>query len=967
MTRHQHLAFPIARSFGRFLVCLLLLDSFLAPFVHAQPLAADRSRTSLDAGWRFALGNAADPALDFGFGSGHPWAKAGEALGAIAPEFDDSQWRDINLPHDWVVELPFVQDPDDNHVFHGSKPIGRRYPATTIGWYRKRFSIPKDDEGRRISIEFDGVFRDSLVWVNGHLLAHNESGYSGFGFDASDVLNYGGENTLVVRADATHPEGWFYEGAGIYRHVWLIKTLPLHITTDGITIRTDIDEATGAATATVLTSVANESDAPASVIIETNLFDPTGAVVTQAISAPIAIGPRETEEDVSDLDAGKPSLWSPDSPSLYRVETVVRRAGGNPNSIDSLTTRFGFRTVRFDKDHGFFLNGKPLKIKGVCCHQDHAGVGSALPDALQYFRISKLKEMGTNGYRTAHNPPTPELLDACDELGMMVLDENRLIGSSDEILSQLSRMIVRDRNRPCVIAWSIGNEEPEQYTPRGRRIAETMERTVHDLDPTPPGRQVTFASNAGGQYKGINQTVDVRGFNYFMNDIERYHTDHPEQPLLGTETASAFYTRGEYAADKVHGYVSAYDTNRPGYGATAAEWLRVYMTREYLAGGFVWTGFDYRGEPSPYAWPCISSHFGIIDTCGFPKDVFYYYKSWWTDQPVLHILPHWNWAGREGKDIDVWCFTNCERVRLTLNGKDLGERTVEKLGHAEWKVPYEPGMLEAMGYSDERMILRSEVATTHKPILLSIRQEASHAPVNRQDAAILTISAHDDGGQIVPDADFDVTFTLEGPGEILGVGNGDPSCHDLDRVVPQTFSRATDGWRTAALPEVPKSPPSIADLEKLPSSPFDAGGEAEGIPEHKVAAYWTTIRPTPGELTADSLGLSIGVIDDDGWVYLNGKLIATAKDYKQLGPCPLKGALHEGNNDLIVVVRNHQGPGGMGKGVRISGRTACPPWHRHLFHGLAQVIVQPNATQDTTLRATAADMTPASLTITRPH
>lgn len=940
----------------------LALLVLLALQLPALAQIAPRERTRLDDGWRFALGNAADPVADFGFGTGAPWAKAGEAVGAAAPDFNDTAWREVDLPHDWVVELPFAQDPDSDHVTHGSKPVGRRFPDSTIGWYRKRFSIPRADEGRQISIEFDGVYRDCHVWLNGHLVARNESGYIGFAFDATDYLNYGGDNVLVVRADASHYEGWFYEGAGIYRHAWLLKTGAVHIARDGVTVRTEI--APGRAGASVDTEIVNESAQPATVALRARLIDPEGNEVAKLNMDGLRIGPHATLAARPRLSIAAPKLWSPDHPWLYRVELSVIGGGAPAGPLDELSTRIGFRTILFDKDKGFFLNGQPLKIKGVCCHQDHAGVGSALPDALQYFRIARLKEMGVNAYRTAHHPPTPELLDACDELGMLVMDENRLIGSSAEILSQLRRQVRRDRNRPSVILWSIGNEEPEQYTDRGYRIAETMVRTVRELDPTRP---TTFASNAGNTYHGINEVVDVRGFNYFMDGIEPYHREHPDQPIIGSETASAYWTRGQYAPDKERGYLSAYDRNKPGYGALAEEWVRFYFTREFTAGGFAWTGFDYRGEPSPYAWPCISSHFGILDTCGFPKDVFYYYQSWWSDTPVLHLLPHWTWQGHEGQPIDVWCYTNLDRVQLLLNGKDLGTKPVERLAHLEWQVPYQPGTLEAIGFRGEHEVRRETATTTGQPVKLALAIEPTHAPAAAQDAVVITVSALDAEGRPVPTASDDVSFQIEGPGRIIGVGNGDPSSHEPDRVVTPVFSESVGGWGFAQLPTLPEAAPPPEELDEYDPVKFDASKDATIMKPHTRGIFWTKISPSEEDLRASALMLSIGRIDDHARLFVNGHFIGESHDWRASPHFDVTGLLHPDWNYIVALVINDDGPGGIGRGVFLSRAGEPPAWRRKLFAGLAQVIVKPVGGDDGTirLRTSANGRQPASVEIPR--
>ncbi|PYX93939.1 MAG: beta-galactosidase, partial [Acidobacteria bacterium] len=447
------------------------------------------------------------------------------------------------------------------------------------------------------------------------------------------------------------------------------------------------------------------------------------------------------------------------------------------------------RTVLFDADKGFLLNGKPVKIKGTCNHQDHAGVGSAIPDRLQYYRIERLKEMGSNGYRTSHNPPTPELLEACDRLGMLVMDETRMMSSNPEGLSQLERLVRRDRNHPSVVIWSLGNEEREQSTERGAKLLTSMKRLVRRLDPSRP---VTVAMN-GGWGKGFSGVVDVQGFNYAGGGggggtntgkhIDDFHQQFPKLPTIGTETASDYSTRGIYANDKGKGYVSAYDVNFPGYTLSSEGWWKVYAERPFLAGGFAWTGFDYRGEPSPYAWPCISSHFGILDTCGFPKDNYFYYQAWWSEKPVLHLFPHWNWSGteKEGQEIEVWCHTNLETVELFLNGNGLGSKKVERNGHLEWKVKYAPGVLEARGSKNGQVVLTDKRETTGAPAKLVLRPDRSKIAADGEDLSMVAVEVVDAQGRVVPTASNLVTFNISGNGRLIGVGNGDPSCHEPDK------------------------------------------------------------------------------------------------------------------------------------------------------------------------------------------
>jgi len=791
-----------------------------------------RERLLADFGWRFHLGHANDVAKDFGFGRGGAFAKSGSLIGGrgsvTAAPFDDSAWTAVDLPHDWAVDLPFSDDRGLNG--HGAKPLGRAFPETSVGWYRRTFDIPASDRGRRISLEFDGVFRDCLVILNGHYVGRNLSGYAPFRFDVTDLLTYDGKNALVVRVDATEYEGWFYEGAGIYRHVWLEKTAPLHVAHASTFVTSEVAES-GTAAVTIAFEVQHEADsAPVACQVASTIVDRDGRVVATQTSTPTAIPPWGRLLFRQRADIRNASLWSIETPNLYKVITEVR-AGSDV--VDRHETPFGIRTVRFDADQGLFLNDKPVKIKGTCNHQDHAGVGAGLPDRLQYFRIEKLKEMGSNAYRTSHNPPTPELLDACDRLGMLVLDETRMMDSNEEGLSQLERLVRRDRNHPSVFCWSIGNEEPEQGTERGARVAETMKRVVRDLDPT---RLTTEAmNNAWG--RGLSNVVDVQGFNYrggaaapdFAKALDDYHRQHPTQPTMGTEVASTVSTRGIYANDEARGYVSAYDRNFPPWASTAEEWWSIYNARPWVAGGFVWTGFDYRGEPTPYNWPCISSHFGILDVCGFPKDLFYYYRAWWSAEPVLHLFPHWNWAGKEGQEIEVWCFTNLDRVELFVNGKSAGAQDVKKDSHLAWKVPYAPGAIEARGVANGKPLVdRRE--TTGAPAKIVLAPDRVKIAGDGEDLSVVVAQIVDAAGRLVPIADNEVAFAVTGPARIIGVGNGDPSSHEPDRASKR---RAFSGL-CMALVQSKKTPGVIS---------VDATADGLASATTTITAAETTPRP----------------------------------------------------------------------------------------------------------------------------
>ncbi|HQY11770.1 MAG TPA: beta-galactosidase GalA [Ferruginibacter sp.] len=750
--------------------------------------AQQRKRMNLDEDWKFAFGNANDPKKDFNYSIATIFSKTGAAQStAIDPKFNDSSWRKLSLPHDWAVELPFVYSKSFDEQSHGYKPVGGAYPETSIGWYRKHFFVTRADSGQRFQLQFDGVYRDASFWVNGFYLGNNKSGYVGASYDISNYLRYGGENIVTVRVDATQYEGWFYEGAGIYRHVWLNQYDPVHLDENPVFVYTLVQKNT--ATVYVETSVQNESYAPATISVSAIITDRDGNKIGETAAKNISLAVNEKATVKQSVKIINPRLWSLEDPYLYRVIPVVKSSG---KIIDTDKMRFGIRTIDITP-RGVFLNGKYLKLKGTNNHQDHAGLGSALPDYLQYYRIFLLKQMGSNAYRTSHNPPTKELLDACDSLGMLVMDENRLLNSSPQYMQDLEWLIKRDRSRASVFMWSIGNEEGwVQGNSTGKLIAQSLLAKQKELDPT---RVSTYAADMGNQVKGINEVVPVRSFNYRQFAVEDYHKDHPNQPIIGTEMGSTVTTRGQYTKDSVKGYVPDQDITAPWWASTAETWWKLAAPNDYWLGGFVWTGLDYRGEPTPFTWPNVSSHFGIMDVCGFPKNIYYYYQSWWTDKDVLHISPHWNpekigtgWSGKEGQPIDVWVNSNADNVELFLNGKSLGKKDMPRNGHLNWMVNYAPGTVEAIAYKKGKK-LQAKVETTGKPFELVISPYKTTMMADGKDATVINISVIDRQGREVPDADNLIRFSLQGDAKIIGVGNGDPSSHEQDKYFDSTAQR----------------------------------------------------------------------------------------------------------------------------------------------------------------------------------
>ncbi|MFN8248695.1 MAG: beta-galactosidase GalA [Ferruginibacter sp.] len=734
---------------------------------------AQRKRISFDDNWKFSFGHAGDAAKDFNYGIATIFAKTGAApKTAISNDFNDSAWRSLSLPHDWAVELPFVYSDNFDVQSHGYKPVGGAYPQTSIGWYRKHFFIQKQDSGQRFQVQFDGIFRDANIWVNGFYLGNHKSGYTGVSYDISNYLHYGKENVIVVRVDATQYEGWFYEGAGIYRHVWLNQYAPVHLDENPVFVYTAVKGNT--AIVTVETTIQNETGTTTGITVSNIITDRDGNIISKTTEQPVSLNSNENKTIRQYINVSKPRLWSLEDPYLYRVIPILKQNG---KIIDSDKIRFGIRTIDISVK-GLFLNGKYIKIKGTNNHQDHAGVGSALPDYLQYYRINLLKQLGSNAYRTSHNPPTKELLDACDSLGMLVLDENRLLNSSPQYMNDFEWLIKRDRSRACVFLWSIGNEEGwVQANSTGRLIAQSLLAKQRELDPT---RVSTYAADMDNKFTGINEVIPIRGFNYRQYAVADYHRDHPSQPLLGTEMGSTVTSRGMYVKDSVNGYVPDQDITAPWWASTAETWWKLAAPNDFWLGGFVWTGLDYRGEPTPFQWPNINSHFGIMDMCGFPKNIYYYYQSWWTDKDVLHISPHWNWPGKEGQPIDVWVNSNADKVELFLNTKSLGKKDMPLNGHLQWQVNYAPGTLEAIAYKKGKQ-LTYKVETTGKPVEVVVSPSKTTMLANGKDAAIINISVIDREGREVPDANNMIRFSISGDAKILGVGNGDPSSHEQDK------------------------------------------------------------------------------------------------------------------------------------------------------------------------------------------
>ena len=767
-------------------------------FVIALPLLAhsgenSRARNLFDSGWKFYRGD----------------AKGAEAVG-----FNDRQWRAVEIPHDWSIE----RVPGTESLFDKKYPQDAGCLPGGTGWYRKTFTPSAADAGKRIFIEFEGVYMDSEVWLNGAKLGRRPYGYSSFQYELTDQLNWGGPNVISVRCNAEQPCSRWFSGAGIYRHVWMHVANPVHVAQWGAYITTPkVDK--NAAAVQIRTDVMNQGKAGAEVILRTSILDPQGNKVAE-VKTPLKIGGNAQAVAEQRLTVGTPALWSLEHPQLY---TAVSEVLEGDRVVDHYRTPFGIRTIEFTLENGFLLNGERVQIKGVCNHHDQGPIGAVANDRAIERQLEILKQMGCNAIRTSHNPPAPKLLELCDRMGFLVMDEafdewkksKRKMGYGrffDEWSEEdLVAMLRRDRNHPSIILWSIGNEIYEQADANGGQMARRLADICRREDPSRP---VSAACNNPGfaAKTGYADALDVFGINY---NVSAYNTFHGKYKLLGSETASDVSSRGEYnlvdkegkiaIEPKLNNQVTSYDIYHPGWSLLIAErQLKALADAPWVAGEFVWTGFDYYGEPTPIPWPAVSSYFGIVDLCGFPKDRYYLYQSRWTDAPMVHILPHWNWEQFAGKTIPVWCYSNADSVELFLNGKSLGEKkmatgSVQKLFleqrklpdgtmkaaevetgyyHVAWEVPWEAGTLKAVARRVGKVIANDEVSTAGKPAKIALEVDRSKIKDDGQDLAYVTVKVLDAQGHVCPDASNMVKFDLSGPGKIAGVGNGDPTCHE---------------------------------------------------------------------------------------------------------------------------------------------------------------------------------------------
>lgn len=723
---------------------------------------------------------------------------------------DTTNFRILNLPHDWSIEGVF----NENHpaTYNGGALPGG------IGIYTKAFKLSENDKNKKIYIHFDGVYMNSEVWINDHYLGKRPNGYIGFRYDLTSHLLFNDkENIIKVRVDnSKQPNSRWYSGSGIYRNVWLLKTDKLHINQWG-TYVTANNISKDSATLHIETSILNNYDKSKSVKLKTSIL-----LKDQLIEENISNTTIKNGKD--HIFSGKikilnPDLWSVDNPVLYTAKSEVIIDG---KIVDVYETSFGIRSFKFDLDKGFILNGKEVKIKGVCNHHDLGALGAAINTRAIERQLEILKEMGVNGIRTAHNPPAPELLDLCDKMGFIVMDESFDVWSKNKVQydyaneweewheKDLEDFIKRDRNHPSIFIWSVGNEILEQWSDQGVEITKELKTIVKKLDSTRP---LTIGMNPPVNMSETDVTtqfdvtkvnynaiaasghLDIIGYNYAHQTYEHHQKNFPNTPFIATETTSALATRGYYdkTSDIIKRWpvrwdllftegnpdntVSSYDQVSTPWGSTHEETWKVLKKHKNLSGMFIWTGFDYLGEPTPYVWPSRSSYFGVIDLAGFPKDTYYMYQSEWTNKPVLHVFPHWNWE--EGKEVDIWAYySQADEVELFLNDKSLGIKKKERDElHVMWRIPFIPGTLKAISRKNGKEILSKEIKTAEEASQIRLVADRDIIKSNN-DLSFVTVSILDTNEVLVPNASNNIKFAIEGPGEIVGVDNGDPTSHE---------------------------------------------------------------------------------------------------------------------------------------------------------------------------------------------
>ncbi len=822
---------------SRLLDTVLILILFAPVFLCNAATPAPRERLSFNSDWRFIKGDPPGVGDKLTYENIKPWVNAtgaefvanatppqrpagnlGEDVIYTQPGFDDGAWRKLNLPHDWGIEGPFNQE------YPGSTG---KLPWWGVAWYRKHFQSPASDKGRQVYLDVDGAMAYANVWLNGQYVGGWPYGYASWRVDLTPYIKYGAENVLAIRLDNPPESSRWYPGGGIYRNVWLVKTSPVHVGQWGTYVTTP-EASPSAATVQIQVHVTNATASEAKVTVKNDIYelDAGGlrgkAVGSQAADG-VSIGAHATQSAESKIAIKNPRLWSIQKPQRYVAITSISQNG---KMLDAYETPFGIRTLRFDAEKGFFLNNELVELKGVCDHHDLGALGAALNTRALERQLEILQAMGGNAIRTSHNPPAPELLDLADRMGFVIMDEAfdcwamtkqrrsradyaRLFPDWHE--KDWRAQLRRDRNHPSVILWSTGNEVGEQGSPEGHKISARLTAIAHEEDSTRPA--TVGCNNAQAAFNGFQKTLDVFGYNYKPTEYGRAHDANQGLAIYGSETASCISSRGEYffpvTEDKRGGLadfqMSSYDLYAPPWATTPDTEFKGQDQFPFVAGEFVWTGFDYLGEPTPYnsdrtnlinytdpaekaraekelqelgriRTPSRSSYFGIVDLAGFPKDRYYIYQSRWRpDLPMAHILPHWNWPERVGQVTPVHVYTSGDEAELFLNGQSLGRK---KKGQYEYRLRwddavYQPGELKVVAYKNGKPWAENVMKTTGPAAALTLRPDRDRIRTDGDDLSFVTVTVADKSGVLVPRSKNAIHFEIEGPGEIVATDNGD--------------------------------------------------------------------------------------------------------------------------------------------------------------------------------------------------
>ena len=715
--------------------------------------------------------------------------KLGDYPQAINANFNTSDWKTLQLPHDWSIEGAFNKDSKTKQA-QGFLPAG-------IGWYRKTFTVPANWKNKAVSVEFDGVFKNSEVFINGHSLGMRPNGYISFAYELSKYLNFGKQNIIAVKVDNdAQPNSRWYTGSGIYRNVRLVASEKLHVAHWGTYVTTP-EVSTEKASVRFEVIVDNENASAKEFKLVTSILDANNKEVANSTSTE-KIGAKNSVKKIHNLAVNQPKLWDTEHPNLYKIVTTIYEGS---KKVDTYETPLGFRYFSFDAEKGFFLNGKPTKILGVCLHHDNGALGAVENIDAVRRKLTLLKEMGCNAIRMSHNPHSLEMMQLCDEMGFIVQDEFTDVWKKKKVTNDyhkdwdawhkqdLEDFIKRDRNYPSVIMWSIGNEIREQFDSTGIAITRELAQIVKSLDTTRPVTSALTENVTEKNFIYQSGALDLLGFNYKHEDYKDFPTRFKGQKILASESVSALETRGHYdqPSDVIKAWptkygaefdgnkdwtVSAYDNVKSYWGATHEENWKTIKKQDFMAGTFIWTGFDYIGEPDPYPYPARSSYFGIIDLAGFPKDVYYMYQSEWTTKPVLHLFPHWNWTA--GQEVDVWAYyNNADEVELYLNGKSLGKKSKQNDDlHISWRVKYEPGTIKAISRKDGKVVLEKEIHTAGTASKINLKADKTTIKNDTYELVYVTVSITDANGIMVPNADNLINFEVIGGGKLVGLDNG---------------------------------------------------------------------------------------------------------------------------------------------------------------------------------------------------